>query len=43
MIGARRETVTRACSKLQEGGCIEIRNRRIYVRDFDALLQNADE
>ena len=43
MIGARRETVTRACSKLQEGGCIEIRNRRIYVRDFDALLRNADE
>ena len=43
MIGARREAVTRACSKLQEGGCIEIRNRRIYVRDFDALLRNADE
>ena len=43
MIGANREAVTRAFSKLQEGGCIEIRNRRIYVRNFDALLQNAGE
>jgi CRP/FNR family cyclic AMP-dependent transcriptional regulator len=43
MIGANREAVTRACAKLREGGCIETRKRRIHVRDFAALLQNAGE
>jgi CRP/FNR family cyclic AMP-dependent transcriptional regulator len=43
MIGAQREAVTRAFAALQEGGCVEQRNRRIYVSDFDALLQNAGE
>jgi CRP/FNR family transcriptional regulator, cyclic AMP receptor protein len=43
MIGSTRAAVTRAFSELQEGGCIEVRNRRVYVRDFDALLQNAGE
>jgi CRP/FNR family transcriptional regulator, cyclic AMP receptor protein len=43
MIGAQREAVTRAFSALQEGGCLELRSRRVYVRDFDALRQNAGE
>ena len=43
MIGANREAVTRAFSALQEEGCVEQKNRRVYVRDYDALLQNAAE
>ena len=43
MIGAQREAVTRAFSELQEGGCIEVKSRRVYVRDFDALQRNAGE
>jgi CRP/FNR family transcriptional regulator, cyclic AMP receptor protein len=43
MIGAQREAVTRAFAALQEGGCVEQKGRRVYVRDFDALLQNAGE
>ena len=43
MIGSNREAVTRAFSALQEGGCIEVRERRVYVRDFDALRRNAGE
>jgi CRP/FNR family transcriptional regulator, cyclic AMP receptor protein len=43
MIGANREAVTRAFAALQEGGCIEQKSRRVYVRDYDALLQNAGE
>ena len=43
MIGAQREAVTRAFSELQEVGCIEVRSRRVYVRDSDTLLQCAGE
>ena len=43
MVGANREAVTRAISELQARGCIEVRKRRVYVRDFDALLHNAGE
>ena len=43
MIGANREAVTRAFSELQEGGCIEVRSRHVYVRDFDALRRDAGE
>src|SRR5215207_8834806 len=43
MIGSNREAVTRAFSKLQEGGAIEVRERRVYVRDFDALRRQAGE
>jgi CRP/FNR family transcriptional regulator len=43
MIGSNREAVTRAFSALQEGGCIEVRERRVYVRDFDALRRDAGE
>jgi CRP-like cAMP-binding protein len=42
-IGSRREAVTRAFSELQEGGAIEVRKRRVYVRDFDALRRSAGE
>ena len=43
MIGATRETVTRAIAELQEGGCVEVRKRRVYVKVFDALRQDAEE
>jgi CRP/FNR family transcriptional regulator, cyclic AMP receptor protein len=43
MIGANRESVTRAFAALQEGRCVEQKNRRVYVRDYDALLQQAAE
>ena len=43
MIGANREAVTRSFAALQEGGCVEQKGRRVYVRDFDALLRNAGE
>lgn len=43
MIGSTRAAVTRAFSELQERGCIEVKNRRVYVRDFDALRQAAGE
>ena len=43
MIGANREAVTRAFSDLQEGGCVEVRSRRVYVRNLDALRRDAGE
>jgi CRP/FNR family cyclic AMP-dependent transcriptional regulator len=43
MIGANREAVTRAFGALQEGGCVEQKNRRVYVRDSDVLLRMAGE
>jgi CRP-like cAMP-binding protein len=43
MIGANREAVTRAIGELQEGGCVEVKRRHVYVKDFDALRQNAGE
>jgi CRP/FNR family transcriptional regulator, cyclic AMP receptor protein len=43
MVGSQREAVTRAFSALQEAGCIEVRERRVYVKDFDALRQSAGE
>ncbi len=43
MIGSQREAVTRAFAVLQEEGCIEVRERRVYVKDFDALRQSAGE
>ena len=42
MIGANREAVTRAFTKLQDEGAIELRRRLIYVQDIDALRQVAD-
>jgi CRP/FNR family transcriptional regulator, cyclic AMP receptor protein len=43
MIGSNREAVTRAFSELQGGGCVEVRNRRVYVRDLGALRRDAGE
>ena len=43
MIGANREAVTRAFAALQEGGCVDQKKRRVYVRDYDALLEMAGE
>jgi len=43
MIGSNREAVTRAFRELQERGCVEVRKRRVYVKDFNALRQNAGE
>jgi CRP-like cAMP-binding protein len=43
MVGSNREAVTRALSGLQEGGAIEVRGRRVYMRDFHALRKQAGE
>jgi len=43
MIGSNREAVTRAFSELQEAGAIEVRGRRVYVRDLGALRRGAGE
>jgi CRP/FNR family transcriptional regulator, cyclic AMP receptor protein len=41
MIGANREAVTRAFGKLRFRGSVELRNRRIFVTDLEALEQDA--
>jgi CRP-like cAMP-binding protein len=41
MIGANREAVTRAFSKLQDEGAIELRRRLIHVSDIEALRRVA--
>jgi CRP/FNR family cyclic AMP-dependent transcriptional regulator len=43
MIGSQREVVTRAFAGLQEGGAVEVKGRRVYVRDSDALRRSAGE
>jgi CRP/FNR family transcriptional regulator len=43
MIGANREAVTRAIGGLREGGCVEVKRRRVYVKDFDGLRRDAGE
>ena len=43
MIGSQREAVTRAFSELHEAGCLELRSRRVYVKDFDSLRWHAGE
>ncbi len=42
MIGSSRETVTRAFTRLQESGAVELRRRRIYVKDVAALERVAE-
>jgi CRP-like cAMP-binding protein len=42
MIGANREAVTRAFGKLRSEGGVEVRNRRIFVTDLEALKRAAD-
>ena len=39
MIGSNREGVTCAFSELREGGGVEVRCRRVYVYDPDALAR----
>jgi CRP/FNR family transcriptional regulator, cyclic AMP receptor protein len=43
MIGSKRETVTKAFTLLQQAGAIELRHRRIHVRDIEALKKGADQ
>ena len=42
MIGANREAISRAFSKLQDEGALELRRRLIHVRDIEALRRIAD-
>jgi CRP/FNR family cyclic AMP-dependent transcriptional regulator len=37
MLGSKRETVTKAFTLLQRAGVVELKRRRIHVRDIDAL------
>ena len=43
MIGAHRVAVTRALGRLQDGGAVELRRRRIRVRDPEALRRIAQQ
>src|SRR5215218_8318086 len=42
MIGCKRVAVTRAFRKLEEGGAVELKDRRIVVKDKDALQDLAE-
>jgi CRP/FNR family transcriptional regulator, cyclic AMP receptor protein len=42
MIGCKRVAVTRAFRKLEEGGALELKERRIVVKDMDALKDMAE-
>jgi CRP/FNR family transcriptional regulator, cyclic AMP receptor protein len=41
MIGSKRETVTKAFSLLQQIGAVELKRRRIHVRNIEALRRSA--
>jgi CRP/FNR family transcriptional regulator len=41
MIGANREAVTRAFARLQDTGAVELKRRRIHVRDLELLREAA--
>ena len=43
MVGANRVAVTRALGRLQEDGVVEVRRRRIRVRDPEALRRVAEQ
>lgn len=43
MIGANRESTTRALRRLREVGAVEVEGRRIRVADLEALRQAAEE
>jgi len=43
MIGSKRETVTKAFTLLQEAGTVELKRRRIHVRDIRGLKEVADQ
>ena len=42
MIGCKRVAVTRAFRKLEEAGAVELRDRRILVKDLDVLKELAE-
>jgi CRP-like cAMP-binding protein len=42
MIGARRVAVSRAMSELRRLGTVEVKDRRVYVRDEEALRRAAE-
>lgn len=37
MVGSKRETVTRALSQLQETGAVELKRRKIHIKDLKCL------
>ncbi|MGF1473866.1 MAG: Crp/Fnr family transcriptional regulator [Rubrobacteraceae bacterium] len=41
MVGANREAITRAFARLQDSGTVELKRRKIHVRDLDALKEVA--
>jgi CRP/FNR family transcriptional regulator len=43
MIGSKRETVTKAFTLLQQAGAVELKRRRIHVKDIGALKRIADQ
>lgn len=43
MIGSKRETVTKAFTLLQQAGIVELKRRKIHVRDTRALKKVADQ
>jgi CRP/FNR family transcriptional regulator len=43
MIGSKRETVTKAFTLLQEVGAVELKRRRIHVKDVETLRRVADQ
>jgi len=43
MIGSKRETVTKAFSLLQQAGAVELKRRRIHVKDVETLKRVADQ
>jgi DNA-binding transcriptional regulator YhcF (GntR family) len=42
MIGCKRVAVTRAFRRLEEGEAVELKDRRIVVKDIDALKDLAE-
>ena len=42
MIGCKRVAVTRAFRKLEESGAVELKERRIVVKDIEALKELAE-
>ena len=42
MISAKREGVTRAMAELREKGAVEVVDRRIHIRDHEALEREAE-
>jgi len=43
MIGSKRETVTKAFTLLQQAGVVQLKRRRIHVKDIEALRKVANQ